>query len=146
MRRPTFWTGLAMTCAMGLGLATLSTVLADDAKVSGDLKKMQGTWVRAGEEGPELKWVVEGEGLKASVNGQDYTSKLPIDSSATPHPTADITIKAGPGDSAGKASKAIYKWEGERLVFCLTHPGGETRPTEFKAVEEQQFLFVLKKQ
>jgi uncharacterized protein (TIGR03067 family) len=119
---------------------------ADDAKVEGDLKKMQGTWVRAGDEGPDLKWVIEGDNLKASVNGQDYTCKLKLDAKATPHPSADLAIKDGPGDSAGKTSKGIYKFEGDRLVFCVTMPGGETRPTEFKNVEEERFVFTLKKE
>jgi len=119
---------------------------ADDAKVSGDLKKMQGTWVNAGSEGPEARWVIEGETLKATVNGQDYNCTLSLDPKAEPHPTADLTIKEGPGDAVGKSSKAIYKFDGDKLVFCVTSPGGETRPAEFKTVEDQAYLFELKKQ
>ena len=143
MRRATRWTGLAVTFTVML---TASAILADDAKVEGDLKKMQGTWVRAGDEGPELKWVVEGETLKASVNGQDYTSKLSLDPKATPHPSADILIKEGPGDSAGKTVKGVYKFDGDRLVFCISIPGNDSRPTEFKAVDDAQHLFTLKKE
>ena len=32
------------------------------------------------------------------------------------------------------------------LVFCVAHPGIDTRPTEFKGVEEQTTLFTLKKE
>ena len=142
MRRATRWTGLAVTFTV---ILAASAIRADDAKVEGDLKKMQGTWVRAGDDGPDLKWVIAGETLKASVNGQEYTSKLTLDAKATPHPSADIVIKEGPGDSAGKTAKGIYKFDGDRLVFCITAPGNDSRPTEFKAVEDSQFLFTLKK-
>src|SRR5690242_19447931 len=105
---------------------------ADDAKPSGDLKKMQGTWL--GDSGPESRWVFEGETLKASVNGEDYTCSLKLEPGATPHPAAVLTIKQGPG--AGGVSKAIYKFDGDRLVFCVAHPGDDDRPTEFKAVDD----------
>ena len=118
---------------------------ADDAKkVSGDLKKMQGSWVNAGE-GPELSWIIGGTALKATVDGTEYVCTLKLDPKAEPIPSADIIVKEGPGDTSGKTSKAIYKFDGEKLIFCFSPPGGEVRPTEFKSTEEQSHLFEMKK-
>ena len=135
----------ALTLAAVTVLATFVglSVRAEDEKISGDLKKMQGTWVRAGEEGPELKWEIKGDSLKADVDGMVYTTTLTLDPKATPHPTADLKITDGPGNSAGKVSKGIYKFDGDKLIFCVTPPGGEKRPTEFTSSEETH-LFALK--
>lgn len=119
---------------------------ADDAKVSGDLKKMQGTWVRDGDEGPDARWVITGDQLKATVNGVEYSCTITLDPKAEPHPSADFAVKQGPDDVVGKTSKAIYKFDGDKLVFCVTHPGVEKRPAEFKPDEEQAFLFKFKKE
>jgi len=119
---------------------------ADDVKPDGDLKTMQGTWVRAEGGEPEVKWVIKGDTLKATVGDRDYTCKLALDPKATPHRSADIVIKEGADDSAGKTSRAIYKFDGDTMIFCVSTPGGENRPTEFKGVEGESFLFTLKKE
>lgn len=144
MQRTTCLT-LATLTFMLFGGALVTARAADEA-VSGDLKKMQGTWVRAGDEGPDLRWTVDGAKLKAEVNGQLYQCKIKLDSQATPHPTADIEVVEGPEDSSGKTAKAIYKFEGERLMFCIGIPGRADRPTEFKYEEDATFVFALKKE
>ena len=67
-RRATRW-------VMVLAALACASVRADDAvKVSGDLKKMQGTWVNADSDGLELRWVITGETLKANVSSRgDYS-------------------------------------------------------------------------
>lgn len=139
-------TRYAAVLAVVLGAGLVSGSRADDAKVNGDLKKMQGTWVRAGNDGPDVKWVIDGESLKATVNGMEFVCTFTIDPKATPNPTADLAIKEGPGDAAGKNSKAIYKFDGDKLIFCVTSPGIDTRPAEFKAIENETHLFELKKE
>ncbi|MFO0950724.1 MAG: TIGR03067 domain-containing protein [Isosphaeraceae bacterium] len=139
MRHPVRWIALA------LSLAVLPAALRADDKVEGDLKKMQGSWVKASDEGPEITWKVEGTTLKASVNGMDYTCSVKLDEKATPNATADLEIKEGPGDTTGKIAKAIYKFDGEKLVICISHPGND-RPGEFKYVEDQTVLLLLKKE
>jgi uncharacterized protein (TIGR03067 family) len=140
MRRATHWAGLAAV----LVLATLA-VRADD-KVSGDLKKLQGTWVSAGGDGPDSTWKFEGQTLKTTVNGQDYTCTVKLDEKAKPHATIDLAVKDGPDDSSGKTAKAIYKFDGAKLFLCVTRPGNGSRPTEFKTTEDQIYLFELKKE
>ena len=107
----------------------LGSLRADDAKITGDLKKMQGTWVNAGDDGFALRWILEGETLKAAVNGQDYTCSLTLDPNTNPLPTVDFTIKEGPGDSVGKSAKGVYKFNGDRLIYCISIPGSDARVT-----------------
>lgn len=140
MRRTTRRTVLAgMTAMLALGFTGM--LRAEDEKVTGDLKKLQGTWVS--ESGPESKWSFDGEKLKATVNGGDYICTVKVDSKASPA-TMDLDIKEGA--AAGQASKAIYKFDGEKLVICVTHPGVADRPTKFEAVEDSVILFELKKE
>ena len=143
MTRATRRMGLIVISRAALALASVR-LSADDAKVSGDLQKLQGTWVRAGEDGPELKWVFKGETLDASVGDMDYKCKVVLDSKATPHPTIDLTVQEGPADAQGKVSKGIYKLTDKKLVLCVTHPGADTRPTKFESVDGESFVFEMK--
>jgi uncharacterized protein (TIGR03067 family) len=136
----------ALFLALGTVLTTFTTlaVRAEDEKITGDLKKMQGTWVHAGDEGPDLKWTFKGNELRADVDGAIYVSKITLDSKATPNTTVDLMITEGPGNAAGVTVKGVYKFDGEKLIFCVSKPGGDKRPSEFKAVEDECYLFALK--
>lgn len=136
---------LAVLAVATVAAGNASVAMAADEAVSGDLKKMQGTWVRDGDEGPDVKWTIKGDKLVAEVSGMEFKCKITLDSKAAPA-TADLEITDGPGDAAGKTSKAIYKFDGEKLVFCVTHPGIDARPTEFKPIEDQVVIFTLKKE
>ena len=128
--------------ALVLILPMTAVLKADDAKVSGDLKKFQGTW--ATPTGAEVsgRWTFEGATLKAKVNDADYTCAITLDSKAAPA-TIDLAVKEGVG--AGELSKGIYKFDGDTLVLCVAKPGDPARPTEFKEVEDQSYLFTLSK-
>jgi uncharacterized protein (TIGR03067 family) len=143
MRRLTAWAGLMSLLVVAVAAVA---VRADEAKVSGDLKKIQGTWVRSGDDGPDSSWKFDGETLKASVNGMDYTCSVKLDEKAKPHASVDLTVKDGPGDSTGKTAKGIYKFDGAKLVLCIAMPGVEARPADFKTVEDEVHLFELKKE
>jgi uncharacterized protein (TIGR03067 family) len=149
MTRATGWAGLVAVLAFAAAAFTVTvTVRADDAKakVEGDLKKLQGTWARAGDEGPDSTWKFEGDTVKTAVNGNDYTSTIKLDEKASPHATIDFTVKDGPGDVQGKTVKGIYKIDGSKLVLCIAMPGVESRPADFKSVEDEYILFELKKE
>jgi uncharacterized protein (TIGR03067 family) len=133
------WSAAVLAVVAGV----VPALLRADDEVSGDLKKMQGTWVSAGQ-GPESRWVIKGNTLEVRVNEEDYTCSLTLDPKTAPHPSADIMITKGPGDSPGKSSKAIYKFDGGHLFICVTHPGGANRPTDFKSAENEAILFELK--
>jgi uncharacterized protein (TIGR03067 family) len=146
MRRAMLWAlavGLVPVLATALGLG--ASARGDEAKAAADLKKMQGTWVQAGN-GPDARWVIDGDKVTATVNGQEYKCTLKLNPEATPHPSADLVIKEGPGESPGKTSKGIYKFDGEKLVLCVTRPGHDKVPAEFKEAEDEAYLFELKKE
>ena len=137
---------LALAAAMVGGFVAVATVRGDDAKkVEGDLKTLQGTWVRDGGDGPELTFVFDGDTLKAKVDDMEYVCTVTLDSKASPA-AIDLKVKEGPGDSAGKASKGIYKIEGKTLQLRLTTPGTDTRPGDFKTDDPDSHFFQLKKE
>ena len=132
-------TGLAAILVLGgaTGLAS-----ADDSSTADAFKALKGTWVS--EEGIESTWTFEGETLKASVNGMDYTCKVKADPKAKPM-TLDFLIDEGPEDAKGKTSKCIYKFEGEKLILCVSTPGKD-RPKAFEQEEGESYVFELKKE
>ena len=145
MRTPTsLFTFFAVATLAAFSLLGSVTVraLADDQ--SDKLKPFQGSWATDGE-GIDAKWTFEGEKLKATVNGTDYSCKVKIDTEAKPNATLDLEIEEGPDESKGKTSKCIYKLDGEKLTLCVSLPGKD-RPKDFAQVEDESYLFTLKKQ
>jgi uncharacterized protein (TIGR03067 family) len=139
-----------MTVMRGAGCAVVLAVLVGpsargEEKVSNDLKAMEGTWVSAPDAPLESRWVFDGETLKSTVNGQDYVAKIKLDAKASPR-AVDFTISEGPEDLTGKTVVGIYKIDGDKLTICLSAPGRDERPTEFKAVEDETYLFELKRE
>ena len=108
-------------------------------------KPFQGTWASSGE-GIEATWTFDGAKIKAIVGGMEYTCKAKIDKDAKPHAAIDLTVVDGPEEAKGKTSKGIYKLDGEKLTLCVTVPGKETRPKDFAQVEDEAYLFELKKE
>ncbi len=138
------FTLLAAVALTGLLVGAASQALGDDKPQSELLKPFQGTWATDGD-GIDAKWTFDGEKLKATVNGTDYTCKVKIDTEAKPNPTLDLAIEEGPEEAKGKTSKAIYKLDGEKLTLCVSVPGKD-RPKEFAQVEDESYLFAMKKQ
>jgi uncharacterized protein (TIGR03067 family) len=136
---------VAAWVVLGLGGWT-TPARGDNAKVASEgLKALQGTWVPVEDQGVDSKWTFEGETLKANVNGMDYTCKVKIDTSAKPHATLDFLIDEGPEEAKGKTSKCIYKLDGEKLTLCVSLPGKD-RPKAFEQVEDEHYVFELKKE
>jgi uncharacterized protein (TIGR03067 family) len=131
-------------CASFLVVGGASRALGDEKKVAEVLKSIKGTWA-SDADGIDSKWTFEGETLKATVNGADYTCKVKVDPDAKPLATMDLTIDEGPEDSKGKVSKAIYKLDGEKLTLCVSMPGKD-RPKAFEQSPDEAYLFELKKQ
>jgi len=142
--------GMTFLLAAALGVAVssnLSTASARaDEKAEAELfKPFQGTWVSSGE-GIEATWTFDGDKIKASVAGMDYTCKGKIDKDAKPHPSIDLTVLDGPEEAKGKLSKGIYKIDGEKLTICVGVPGKQDRPKDFAQVDDEAYLFELKKE
>jgi uncharacterized protein (TIGR03067 family) len=133
----------AFTAALALASGT-SRAYGVDKSQAELLKPLQGTWQTDGD-GIDAKWTFEGETLKATVNGQDYTCKVKADPDAKPNATLELTINEGPEDAKGKVAKAIYKLDGEKLKICVSTPGKD-RPKDFAQIEDEAYLFDMKKQ
>lgn len=137
---------LALAALLALFVASPALLLrAEDAKVSGDLKKVQGAWTFTGEQGEENQLTFEGAELKATVGGQMYVSKVSFDSKAEPLPAVDFKITIGPEDQAGLTVLGIYKLEGEKLTLCVAIPGQSERPKEYKRIDNETILMELKR-
>ena len=80
--------------AMFLIVPFTAVLHADDAAVSGDLKKFQGTWVTPTGAEVSGRWTFEGATLKAKVNDADYVCAITLDSKANPA-TIDLAVKEG---------------------------------------------------
>ncbi len=134
--------------ALAAAIVTGSGVRGEEEKsaLSGDLKRLQGTWVSTAENSQESRWVFEGKKANTTAAGRDYVCEVTLDPKATPHPTIDYLVIEGPDVSPGKTSRGIYKLEGDKLTICVTLPGAGARPAEFKAVEEEIHLFDLKRE
>jgi uncharacterized protein (TIGR03067 family) len=140
-------TGLTalLTVAIGAALVLIggaARALAADETAADALKTLKGTWVS--DEGIDSTWTFEGETLKATVNGQDYTCKVKADPKAKPA-TLDFLIDEGPEDAKGRTAKCIYKLDGEKLILCLSQPGKD-RPKAFEQNEGESYLFELKRE
>jgi uncharacterized protein (TIGR03067 family) len=138
---------LGLALGAGFGFVGGTTIApADDDKPSAEaLKSLKGTWVAAEDDGIDSKWTFDGETLKASVNGIEYTCKIKLDPKAKPHATADFVIDEGPEEAKGQTAKCLYKIDGDKLTLCVSMPG-QDRPKEFEQAEGETFLFKLKKE
>jgi uncharacterized protein (TIGR03067 family) len=135
---------MAIWAGFSLGGGAARALGDEDKSSSEALKSLKGTWVSESED-IESKWTFDGETLKASVNGIDYTCKIKIDPKAKPHATVDLLISEGPEDAKGKTSQCLYKLDGETLTLCVSLPGKD-RPKKFEQAEGEAFLFKLKKE
>ena len=140
-------TGLTALLTVAVGVALVlgggaARALAADETTADALKTLKGTWVS--DEGIDSTWTFDGEALKATVNGLDYTCKVNVDPKAKPA-TLDLAIDEGPEDAKGKTSKCIYKLDGEKLILCVALPGKD-RPKEFEQNEGESYVFELKKE
>jgi uncharacterized protein (TIGR03067 family) len=118
---------VALGASLGLGWAGAR---ADDKALTDLLKPFQGSWATTGD-GPDATWTFEGATAKASVAGAEYSCKVKVDKNAKPFSTLDLEITDGPDEAKGKVSKGIYKFD---------------RPTEFSTVDDEAYLFELKKE
>jgi len=131
------WASLSLT-------GGVTSALGDEKSAADALKALQGTW-NSDADGIDSTWTFTAEKLKANINGQEYACKVKIDPAAKPHSTVDLAIEEGPDGSQGKDSKGIYKFDGEKLVLCVSLPGKD-RPKEFEQSPDEAYLFVLKKE
>ena len=108
----TTWT---RTIGLILAVVLVAGARGDEAKVSGDLKALQGAWVSAPGSDPSSRWEFNGESMRSTVNDTDYATKVVLEPKANPQPAIDFTVTDGPEELKGKTAKGIYKIDGEPL-------------------------------
>jgi uncharacterized protein (TIGR03067 family) len=103
--------------------------------VTGDLKKLQGTWtvVALEVDGSTMpsagsKIVLEGERFTTIAMGDDYGGAVLLDPRKSPR-TFDLLFDSGP--HKGMKSLGIYELDGDTWRICLAFAGINTRPKEF---------------
>ncbi len=122
--------------------ATLSSVSFAEDKIEGDLKKLQGKWSTPSANGEgKVTYTIAGKKLKVVAPSRTYEMELTLDDAAKPEKTLDLKIVDGPEDAKGNTSKAIYKFDGEKFVFCFA-PMGD-RPTKFEMEGYEKILTTL---
>ena len=129
-----------------VALAGLGLVWADDKKDADD-KKIQGKWEMVkGEQNGEAFPDDFVKGFKLTFDGDKYDAKLADGSGedgkfklkADDKPASATFTGAG-----GDVRNAIYKWDGDKLVLCVSDRGGD-KPKEF-AGKDGNMLLVLQK-
>ena len=137
MSRKRAWMGVALVAL----IVPFASLRADDDKIEGDLKKIQGRWSAPAGDGGKVKYTVEGKKLKVVAPSRTYEMTLTLDSEAKPDKTIDFKIVESPDDAKGNTSKGIYKFDGEKFVFCFA-PQGD-RPTKFETEGYEKIVVTL---
>ncbi len=138
-RRP--WIVLALAAL--IVAPALPGAFADDEKVDGDLKKMQGKWSTKAGNGDKVTYTVDGKKLKVVAPTRTYEIVLTLVEDAKPEKTIDFKIVEAPEDAKGQTSKGIYKFDGDKFVFCFA-PQGD-RPAKFEMEGYEKILVTLTK-
>ena len=127
-----------------LGLFTLGA-RADDPKIEGDLKLLQGEWISKDEAKNESTWVFKGDKLHLKAHpDREYKITIKIDEKAKPEKTMDFAVADDSPNSKNYKAKGIYKLDGEKKV-SICFGVDDKRPTEYKTDVMTQFSFDLMK-
>lgn len=104
-------------------------------KLTGDLKKLQGSWTITQMEVEGVKYpfagskiIVDGGSFTTVSMGGDYGGTVEVNSAAKPK-TFDLLFTTGP--HAGKKSLGIYELKGDTWKICMGFAGVKNRPEEF---------------
>jgi uncharacterized protein (TIGR03067 family) len=142
---------LRTVCALAAGLMVVAVGRSDD-KADADVKAVQGEWTveKVQEDG---KWKLDREkpGTPVTIAEKKITVRdennswevlYKLDPAAKPKA---IEITPTVGEFTNKASKGLYKLDGDTLTIVYGIPTREA-PTEFATKEgSRQIMFVLKR-
>jgi uncharacterized protein (TIGR03067 family) len=135
--------GLALGFALLASAATGLRLHADEPKVEGDLKTMQGEWVSKDDQG-ESTWSFKGNKLSLKTPGRAYEIELTLDPKADPK-AIDLKVLDDSPNAKGYLAKGIYKLADADKALTICFGDQDTRPKEFKGDFQSTFLFEMKK-
>ena len=117
---------VVMACVLGTLSARSGS--ADEPKVEGDLKSLQGEWVSKDSQG-ESFWTFKGNHLSIKAPDRAYEITINLDPKQTPE--KHIAFEVGDDSPNGKGTKAarIYKLDGEDAVKIAFAGPNADRPT-----------------
>lgn len=133
--------------ASSLGLLGLLAVgaRAEDPKVEGDLKTLQGEWISKDEGGNESKWVFKGDKLHLKAHPErEYKITIKLDDKAKPEKTMDFAVADDSPNAKDFKAKGIFKLDGDKKA-SICFGVDDKRPTEYKTDGMTQFSFDLVK-
>jgi uncharacterized protein (TIGR03067 family) len=123
--------------------AMATTAGAQEAKLEGDLAKIQGKWVVPSFSGGETIYEFKKDKLKITAPSRTYDMTITLDEKAKPERVITFKIDEGPEDAKGKTTKGIYKFDNEKLILCFR--GDEEIPSGYEQIGFEQHLVELKK-
>ena len=140
------------SAAIAAGLACAAILVAaglapgaDEEKVQGDLKTLQGKWTTKSGMGGTVNYTFKGKKLSIKAPSRSYEMTVSLDEKAKDAKAIDFTIDEGPDDAKGKTCKGIYKFDGsDKFVFCF-RPAGE-RPEKYEQIGYEQIVTELKRE
>jgi len=118
--------------------------LADEPKVEGDLKSLQGEWVSKDSQG-ESFWTFKGNHLSIKTPDRAYEITITLDPKQTPEKHIDFEVLDTSPDAKGTKAAGIYKLDGDDTVKIAFAGADAERPTEYKTDPAKSFSFELKK-
>jgi uncharacterized protein (TIGR03067 family) len=125
---------------VGLVLAG-APLRADDEKIEGDLKKVQGEWSGRIMQSEAL-YTFKGKKLTVKGAARTYEMTVTLNAEAKPEKSIDLKIDEGPADAKGQTSPGIYKFDGDdKLVICFAPTGA--RPQKFEQKGDEQFVIEM---
>jgi uncharacterized protein (TIGR03067 family) len=134
-----------LVACVAVGVAVLAAALrADEPKVEGDLKTMQGEWVSRDDMG-ESTWTFKGDKLSIKTPTRAYEITVTLDPKAKPEKAIDFKVGDQSPNAKGASAEGIYKFEGEKALVICFGAQDASRPTEFKTDFGKSFNFELKR-
>ena len=133
---------VVMACVLGTLSAASGT--ADEPKVEGDLKSLQGEWVSKDSQG-ESFWTFKGNHLSIKAPDRAYEVTITLDPKQSPEKHIDFEVTADSPNAKGTKAAGIYKIEGEDAVKIAFAGADAERPTEYTTAPTKSFAFDLKK-
>jgi uncharacterized protein (TIGR03067 family) len=127
-----------------VGTALGASSFADEPKVEGDLKSLQGEWVSKDSQG-ESFWTFKGNHLSIKTPDRAYEMTIKLDPKQTPEKHIDFEVLDDSPNAKGTKAAGIYKIEDDGSVRIAFAGADAERPTEYKTDPAKSFSFELKK-